>query len=63
MNPRYVIIYGAGEAGFATKRVLEHDPNAKVKVVAYIDDNPRKTEKVVDGVKIHSFDELDTLVS
>lgn len=61
MNPRYVIIYGAGEAGFATKRVLEHDPNAKVKVVAYIDDNPRKTEKVVDGVKIYSFDELDNL--
>lgn len=61
MNPRYVIIYGAGEAGFATKRVLEHDPNAKVKVVAYIDDNPRKSEKVVDGVKIHSFDELDNL--
>jgi FlaA1/EpsC-like NDP-sugar epimerase len=61
MNPRYVIIYGAGEAGFATKRVLEHDPNSKVKVVAYIDDNPRKTEKVVDGVKIYSFDELDKL--
>ena len=61
MNPRYVIIYGAGEAGFATKRVLEHDPNSKVKVVAYIDDNPRKTEKVVDGVKIYSFDELDNL--
>jgi FlaA1/EpsC-like NDP-sugar epimerase len=61
MTPRYVIIYGAGEAGFATKRVLEHDPNAKVKVVAYIDDNPRKTDKVVDGVKIYTFDELDTL--
>ncbi len=61
MNPRYVIIYGAGEAGFATKRVLEHDPNAKVKVVAYIDDNPRKTEKVVDGVKIYSFDELNSM--
>jgi FlaA1/EpsC-like NDP-sugar epimerase len=61
MTPRHVIIYGAGEAGFATKRVLEHDPNAKVKVVAYIDDNPRKTEKVVDGVKIYPFDELDNL--
>ncbi len=61
MAPRYVIIYGAEEAGFATKRVLEHDPNAKVKVVAYIDDNPRKTDKVVDGVKIYSFDELDIL--
>jgi len=61
MNSRNVIIYGAGEAGFATKRVLEHDPNARVKVVAYIDDNPRKTEKEVDGIRIYPFDELDNL--
>jgi FlaA1/EpsC-like NDP-sugar epimerase len=61
MNPRYVIIYGAGEAGFATKRVLEHDPASKVKVVAYIDDNPRKSEKIVDGVRIYSFEDLELL--
>jgi FlaA1/EpsC-like NDP-sugar epimerase len=61
MNPRYVIIYGAGEAGFATKRVLEHDPTSKVKVVAYIDDNPRKSEKIVDGVRIYSFEDLELL--
>ncbi len=61
MNPRYVIIYGAGEAGFATKRVLEHDPTSKVKVVAYIDDNPRKSEKVVDGVRIYAFEDLELL--
>lgn len=61
LNPKYVIIYGAGEAGFATKRVLEHDLTSKVKVVAYVDDNPRKTEKVVDGVKIYSFEDLPTL--
>jgi FlaA1/EpsC-like NDP-sugar epimerase len=51
----------AGEAGFATKRVLEHDPNARVKVVAYINDNPRKTEKEVDGIRIYPFNELDNL--
>jgi len=61
MNPRYVIIYGAGEAGFATKRVLEHDPTSKVKVVAYIDDNPRKSEKIVDGVRIYAFEDLELL--
>ncbi|MFZ9695227.1 MAG: polysaccharide biosynthesis protein [Chitinophagaceae bacterium] len=61
MNPRYVIIYGAGEAGFATKRVLEHDPSSKVKVVAYIDDNPRKSEKIVDGVRIYAFEDLELL--
>jgi FlaA1/EpsC-like NDP-sugar epimerase len=61
MNPRYVIIYGAGEAGFATKRVLEHDPTSKVKVVAYIDDNPRKSEKIVDGIRIYSFEDLELI--
>ncbi|MFZ9695979.1 MAG: SDR family NAD(P)-dependent oxidoreductase, partial [Chitinophagaceae bacterium] len=61
MNPRYVIIYGAGEAGFATKRVLEHDPSAKVKVVAYVDDNPRKSDKIVDGIKIYAFEDLEML--
>jgi len=61
-NPRYVIIYGAGEMGFATKSVLERDRHAKVKVIAYLDDNPYKSEKVVDGVKIYPFEELDNLL-
>jgi FlaA1/EpsC-like NDP-sugar epimerase len=62
LDPKYVIIYGAGEAGFATKRVLEHDLTSKVKVVAYVDDNPRKAEKVVDGVKIYSYEDLPVLL-
>lgn len=62
LDPKYVIIYGAGEAGFATKRVLEHDLTSKVKVVAYVDDNPRKAEKVVDGVRIHAFEDLSMLL-
>lgn len=61
LEPKYVIIYGAGEAGFATKRVLEHDHTSKVRVVAYVDDNPRKAEKVVDGVKIYSYEDLPML--
>lgn len=62
LDPKYVIIYGAGEAGFATKRVLEHDINSKVKVVAYIDDNPRKAAKVVDGVPIYEYEDLNMLL-
>ena len=61
MNPKNVIIYGAGESGFATKRVLEHDISSKVKVIAYLDDNPRKESKVIDGVRIYSFEDLDQL--
>lgn len=62
LDPKFVVIYGAGEAGLATKRVLEHDPASKVKVLAYVDDNPRKSGKVIDGVKIIDFKDLDALL-
>jgi len=62
MTPKNVIIYGAGEAGFATKRVLDHDISSKTRVVAYIDDNPRKESKVVDGVRIYTYEDLGQLL-
>jgi FlaA1/EpsC-like NDP-sugar epimerase len=52
MDRKVVVFYGAGEAGFATKRVLEHDPKSNVQIIAFLDDNPRKLDKVVDGIKI-----------
>lgn len=52
MDRKKVIIYGAGQAGFATKRVLEHDTSANVNIAAFLDDDPRKLDKVVDGIKI-----------
>ncbi|MCA6470745.1 MAG: polysaccharide biosynthesis protein [Chitinophagaceae bacterium] len=52
MDQKKVIIYGAGQAGFATKRVLEHDTSANVIITAFLDDDPRKLDKVVDGIKI-----------
>jgi FlaA1/EpsC-like NDP-sugar epimerase len=61
MDRKSVIIFGAGEAGFATKRVLEHDSTSNVTVVAFVDDDLRKVGKVVDGVKIHHTLELQTL--
>ena len=61
MDRKNVIIYGAGEAGFATKRVLEHDSTSNVTVVAFIDDDLRKVGKVVDGVKIHHVTDLNII--
>lgn len=52
MDRKVVVIYGAGEAGFATKRVLEHDTRSNIQIAAFLDDNPRKLDKVVDGIKI-----------
>lgn len=61
MDRKNVIIYGAGEAGFATKRVLEHDTSSNVNIVAFVDDDTRKVGKVVDGIRIYHTHELQTL--
>ena len=61
MDRKNVIIYGAGEAGFATKRVLEHDSTSNVNIVAFVDDDIRKVGKVVDGIRINHTHDLQTL--
>lgn len=62
MDKKNVIIYGAGEVGSTTKRVLEHDPKSSVSIVAFIDDNLSKIGKVVDGIKIINFQNLQRIV-
>jgi FlaA1/EpsC-like NDP-sugar epimerase len=61
LDLKKVLIYGAGEAGFATRRVLAHDAKANVQIVAFLDDNPKKINKVVDGIAIHAGTELTRL--
>ena len=52
IDRRRIIIYGAGETGIAMKRTLDHDRNLNMHVMAFIDDDERKSGKVIDGVKI-----------
>jgi len=56
INPRKqksdVIIFGAGEAGIITKRTLDRDAGTKFKVIAFIDDDKKKTGKKLEGVPI-----------
>jgi len=61
LDRKQVIIYGAGEAGFATRRVLAHDAKANVSILAFLDDNPKKAGKVVDGVPIYHSSALAKL--
>jgi len=57
IDKRKVIVYGAGETGITTKRTLDHDSDINMNVIAFVDDDVRKTGKVVDSVKIfHSSD-------
>ena len=62
-SKKTVVIYGAGEAGLATKRVLMHDARTDFSVSAFIDDDRRKNSKSLDGVSIISFDQFRDLVS
>ncbi len=63
MIKKNVIIYGAAEAGMVTKRVLDKDGNNYVNVVAFIDDNVKKHNRVLDGITIYPFSQLPLLVS
>ena len=57
-----VIIYGAGEAGVATKRTFDHDPRVNKTIVAFVDDDERKVGKTIDGIKIHDAATLESII-
>ena len=62
MTKKTVIIYGAAEAGMATKRVLDNDSSNNINVLAFIDDNTKKQNKVIDGVTIYAYSQLLSMV-
>ncbi|MDN5203167.1 nucleoside-diphosphate sugar epimerase/dehydratase [Fulvivirgaceae bacterium BMA10] len=47
-----VVIFGAGEFGIITKQVINQDTNSNLKVVAFLDDDPRKIGKVINGARV-----------
>ncbi|MEJ2883664.1 polysaccharide biosynthesis protein [Pedobacter sp. GR22-6] len=57
-----VIIYGAGEAGLATKRTFDHDAKVNKTIIAFVDDDIRKVGKTIDGVKILDAGRLEYLI-
>jgi len=57
-----VIIYGAGEAGLIAKRALDRDAGSKYKVLAFIDDDPHKTGKRLEGIEIFPSENLKSLL-
>lgn len=57
-----IIIFGAGELGHITKRTLDRDAGTKYKVLAFIDDDPNKAGKMLEGVKILPTNKLEYLI-
>ncbi|RZK38367.1 MAG: polysaccharide biosynthesis protein [Pedobacter sp.] len=62
LDKRKVIIYGAGEAGLATKRTFDHDGKVNKTIIAFVDDDDRKVGKTIDGVKIIAGQKLEHLI-
>lgn len=62
IDKRRVIMYGAGEAGIAAKRTLDHDNKVNMLLTAFIDDDERKVGKSIDGIKIFHTREFLSLV-
>jgi Undecaprenyl-phosphate galactose phosphotransferase WbaP len=50
---RRVLILGAGETGLLIFRALRREPNYGYDVVGFVDDDPGKCGKLIEGVKIH----------
>lgn len=55
---KQVVIFGAGEAGVATKQVLANDNRTGFSVIAFIDDDKKKKSKSLDGISIISFEQF-----
>ncbi len=62
LDKKKVIIYGAGEAGLATKRTFDHDGSVNKNIFAFVDDDDRKVGKTIDGVKILDAKRLEHLI-
>ncbi|MCE2847211.1 MAG: polysaccharide biosynthesis protein [Sphingobacteriales bacterium] len=58
-----VVIYGAGEAGLIAKRTLDRDRGTRYKVVAFIDDDIRKSGNKMEGITIRAGNELDAVLA
>ncbi|WP_394993420.1 polysaccharide biosynthesis protein [Emticicia sp.] len=49
-----VIIYGAGYLGLMVKNTLLKDKKKKYEILCFVDDNPQKINKTIEGVKVIS---------
>ncbi len=57
-----ILIYGAGESGIITKRTLERDSAIKYKIEGFIDDDPKKKGRSIEGVFVYSASDLEKII-
>lgn len=57
-----VLIYGAGEAGFITKRSIEKDGKCPYVVAGFIDADDKKSSMRVEGVPVYKQQKVEQLI-
>lgn len=58
-----VIIFGAGEGGYITKRTIDRDGRSGMRVVAFLDDDRSKSGKKMEGSDIYHADKMAELLA
>jgi FlaA1/EpsC-like NDP-sugar epimerase len=54
IRKRRVMIYGAGTSGIITKNTLQNDTSREFEIVGFIDDNPFKIGKTIEGIPVYA---------
>jgi FlaA1/EpsC-like NDP-sugar epimerase len=62
MKKKSVVIFGAADTGVATQRVLENNGGSNINIVAFVDDDKKKTKKNLNGIQVIRFEEFTKLV-
>jgi FlaA1/EpsC-like NDP-sugar epimerase len=58
------VIFGAGEAGIIAQEAIKRDSKITFNTVAFLDDDPKKESKNIDGKRIYKgLEDLESLVS
>ena len=63
MTKKNVVIFGAGDTGVATQRVLENDGNSNINIIAFIDDDKKKSKKQLNGVPVIRYGQLANILT
>ncbi|HTN46503.1 MAG TPA: nucleoside-diphosphate sugar epimerase/dehydratase [Flavipsychrobacter sp.] len=52
-----IVIYDAGDYGLSTKRIISDSPYTDMVAIAFLDDNPNKKNKILEGIPIKGTDD------
>ncbi len=58
----HILIYGAGELGFTTLHSINRDLQRKYDIIGFVDDDPQKIGKKIEGLPIYAGKDLPILL-